>query len=400
MGFSPESDSKFDGRWIAMLFLILYFTAIFVSSFYTDYDQFWADTFRVCTSRPRFLDMHHLTSGLECHRLGYDVLRQNPCEPNKLPMTYPRIWLNLAALGIDQSHSDLLGVLCAMLYFLCAFFIAGKLNTIEGIFYGVILCSPSLMLAVETGNIDLIIFILLSAALLLIKRNRAFSYLIIFFAAVLKYFPISALLVAVKERKRLFWLVGLLIAMFAAYIYFTYDEALLIHSQVQRSTYISFGGFILFRILHHLTHEVTPLLYWRIAFVGTVGAAIVIAYLQAARKRTLAHNVDSIDGFRMTAGIFITSFLLWDNWDYRFIFLVFALPQMWKWIRVKDPLAPITAAALVGIPMTLWLSGGCPPEMNFHTIRSFFVDELINWFLFYYFVYALMATWPYNEKAR
>ena len=65
----------------------------------------------VTTSQPAFLDTHNFTSAMDCSRLGYDVLRLNPCEPNKVAMTYPRIWLGLKWMGIRESHSTPIGIL-------------------------------------------------------------------------------------------------------------------------------------------------------------------------------------------------------------------------------------------------------------------------------------------------
>jgi len=200
-----------------------------------------------------------------------------------------------------------------------------------------------------------------------------------------------------KESKRqALGIILSLCAVFALYIYFTFDEVVLIHDQVQRSTYLSYGGFILFRILQELLKEAglnVPALSVRVAFLFVVLSVLSAVYFLAARK-TIVCNRDRIDGFRMGAVIYITSFLVWDNWDYRLIFLILALPQMFAWLKLREDLSFLSGVALICLPVTLWVGSGWPPDLNFRAINYFFVDELINWFLFSFFLYAFLATLP------
>jgi len=390
-----------DGRWITLLFLATYFSAILVSTLFMKYDLFWAKYLRVCTSKPSFLDMHHLTSGLECTELGYDVLIQNPCEPNKLPMTYPRIWLHLSKLGMNQNHSGVLAVTTIVLFFLFVFRFIGRLNTTEGLFYGIVLCSPPIMLAVETGNIDLIVFLVLGFTLLVSQlqhRFRAISYLLILFAGVLKYFPIAAIISTLKETKRRALLIfTLCIASFSIYIAFTADEFILIHHQVQRSTYLSYGGEILFKIFEDITALSgfsLPHFLWRGAYFASLISVFLFVEFYVRRFQGHAIRSDFIDSFRYGAAIYIVAFVFWDNWDYRLIFLLFALPQILDWSKHQNALGGLSLAVILLLPVALWLSSRWPADMNFRSVNHFFFDEFINWFLFFYMAYALLLTLP------
>jgi hypothetical protein len=93
------------GRWVVIFLVLSYFGSIWVGSHCMPYYVFWRQYLLVTTSQPAFLDTHNFTSAMDCSRLGYDVLRLNPCEPNKVAMTYPRIWLGLKWMGIRESHS-------------------------------------------------------------------------------------------------------------------------------------------------------------------------------------------------------------------------------------------------------------------------------------------------------
>ena len=99
------------GRWVVIFLVLSYFWSIWVGSHCMPYYVFWRQYLLVTTSQPAFLDTHNFTSAIDCSRLGYDVLRLNPCEPNKVAMTYPRIWLGLKWMGIRESHSTPIGIL-------------------------------------------------------------------------------------------------------------------------------------------------------------------------------------------------------------------------------------------------------------------------------------------------
>ena len=53
-----------------------------------------------------FGDLRSVTSGWECTRRGIDVLPANPCDPNKSPANYPRIWMSPAFLGLGQGSTE------------------------------------------------------------------------------------------------------------------------------------------------------------------------------------------------------------------------------------------------------------------------------------------------------
>ena len=61
------------------------------------------------TTHPDFADIRGITSAMESHRLGFDPLVENPRDPFGRAFNYPRAWLGLSPLGLDQSHSTILG---------------------------------------------------------------------------------------------------------------------------------------------------------------------------------------------------------------------------------------------------------------------------------------------------
>jgi hypothetical protein len=111
------------------------------------------------------------------------------------------------------------------------------------------------------------------------------------------------------------------------------------------------------------------------------------AFLLAGRISFLAEKVSSsLDSFRAGASIYVAAFALGSNWDYRLIFLLFTLPQLFAWVKTRSPWGCLSAAALGVMVIALWtssLSG-----------RVAALDEFGNWLLFIYFLVALLITMP------
>lgn len=253
-----SKTSKLDGRFLLLAILIVYFVPIlFATSFFSNYPESWNSCLifpLVPKLLPPFADMRVITAGAECIRLGYNVLIENPCDPWKRPMNYPRIWSITASWGLDQSHTVVLGILCGLLFFILAFVTIERLNYIESLFYALFLCSPSAMLAVERGNNDLIIFIVLALSLLIIKGRiliwRSFAYPLILFAAILKLYPIFALTSCLKEKRRDFPFIFVAISIvFGIYIIGDFESLQLVSKATPRSTFFSYGCKVVFDII-------------------------------------------------------------------------------------------------------------------------------------------------------
>ncbi|MFB2838955.1 hypothetical protein [Floridanema evergladense] len=407
-----SKTSKFDGRFLLLVILILYFLPIlFTSKFFTYYPDSWSDSYLiyplVSKMLPPFADMRVITAGAECIRLGYDVLIKNPCDPWHRPMNYPQIWAILANWGLNQSHTVALGILCGLLFFALTFVTIKRLNYVESLLYALVLCSPSVMLTVERGNNDLIIFIILALSLLAIKgRNliqRSLGYILILFAAILKLYPIFALISCLKEKRRNFFLIFLaLVISFGIYVIGNLESLYLVSKATPRSTFLAYGIKVLFNVFllelsnfSIIVFKQGFIKFFQIVMLIIFNITIFIVILKAydlAKNEEEFHQQESewetnqIDVFRIGASIYLGSYLIGNNWDYRLIFLLFTIPQILAWIKSRNCFAKISGLALVGIILTTWIS--------YDTYRFFYLDEIINWLLFLFYVYTLILTLP------
>jgi len=119
-----------------------------------------------------FLDARIVLAGFESKRLGYDAQLYNPSDPVGRRFANPDFWLALTPLGLTQSHAIFVGIILALLFYISAFKIMGKLTLYEALVYSLILCSPSVMWIVERGNLDIVVYFLLTMSLVPITKSE------------------------------------------------------------------------------------------------------------------------------------------------------------------------------------------------------------------------------------
>ena len=102
--------------------------------------------------------------------------------------------------------------------------------------------------------------------------------------------------------------------------------------------------------------------------------------------------------FLAGAGIYVGSFALTYNFNYRLVFLVLTLPLLLRWSKQRTPLVPWPRLGLTLLVVALWFGAslsfypfGLGAEWE-RLVRDFPYDELINLSLFAYLFAALLVT--------
>lgn len=392
--FFLERPSAADGRIVVVAMVLTYLAVVGISSFFTDYRTFWARYLGVNAHRVLFTDLELLPTALVCAEHGYDPYVANPCDPFGHLFNYPRVWLWLtAASGFTPERVYLFGPGLAILFFASVLISTGKLSAAEGLITGLLLCSPAMMFGVERGNVDLFIFSLVATALLLARRGvpSTIVYAPLVAAAVLKLFPAAAFCISLRERtwKRKLTAMAVLAVLFGVYVFWFRHDMMRIAANTLTSVHDSFGSIVIFTMVRRAWFPHSDLA-WKILHFGSyaaVGACVVGAFLLAGRIPFPAEKASSsLDSFRAGASIYVAAFALGSNWDYRLIFLLFTLPQLFAWVKTRSPWGCLSAAALGVMVIALWtssLSG-----------RLAGLDEFGNWLLFFYFLVALLITMP------
>jgi hypothetical protein len=347
-----------------------------------------------------FFDTRNVTAALECRRLGYDPLVENPCDPWGRAMFYPRVWLLLRWLGLDQSDTLALGVLIGLLFLVALCLLTGRISAGEGVVVALAVCSPAVMLALERANMDVALFSVLVGAVLLWRRgteaSRILSPLLVLVAATGKLYPVLGLPAYLLMRHRRAALAAIACGLlFLVYVALTLDDVRTVATTATQGQYYSYGARILLGQLYHLAAGRD----WQGAStaaqaIAAIPLLLLVVVLWAWFRRWLGPGPREVPeaptaellAFYLGALLYVGTFAVFRNYDYRLIYLLLTLPQLLRWIRqaaVGDPRRSLAALGLVMVVLGLWVGTLSEP------LRL--GDELVSWLVAGLLV-ALSAT--------
>jgi hypothetical protein len=353
-----------------------------------------------------FFDARNLTASWECQRLGYDPLYDNPCDPWRRPLMYLRPWLLLGVFGLDQSHTVALSVVLVAAMFVSFFVLVGRVPLGTGILLAVAACSPAVMLAVERANMDVALFSLVAFSVLLWRRfpsaARIVSPLLILLGATAKVYPAFALPAFVVTRSRVAaWVALLCVAAFGVYVIVHLRDVRHAAQIAIQGDGFSYGARIL---IAHLYHQVGADRWSGPAAMKQLIAAVPVAFAAAAIavriRRRFARRIDqaadttaSLLALHVGALIYLGTFVVANNFDYRLVFLLLTLPQLAAWARTPgDQLSSMSSITLVGILVLLWI-GSLSEWLHLW-------DELASWGVAGLLAAIVAATVPRTRVIR
>ena len=320
-------------------------------------------------SRFTFYDLRSLTTAWECTRRGIDVLPANPCDPGLRPANYPRIWMALSPLGLGEGSTVALGFLVAAVFLAAAVAVLpAAARRGDAVLFALAVCSPAVMLGVERGNVDLLLFALVALAALLLRRGDRFyaSEALLLFAAILKLFPIFAAGVLLRRTRRAVAGFAAVLVVFAVYVLATLGDVRTIERVTPQSSTYSYG-------IRLFDEWLTAGVYWAADHVGAGSlerlglrvwdlglAALIVAAAVLARRRLRAGlpadpgpaAQRDLDLFVAGAGVYVCSYVLFRSFDYRLVFLLLTVPQLLRWARRRGVVALVSLCSLYGV---LWL---------------------------------------------
>jgi hypothetical protein len=394
LGFRPELD----GRLIVLGAVALYVVAVWVIRF------LWGADARPWLGVPSgpslFFDTRNITAALECRRLGYDPLVENPCDPWGRAMFYPRVWLLLRWLGLDQTDTLALGVLIGLLFLVALCLLTGPISAGQGIVVAVAVCSPAVMFALERANMDVVLFSVLVAAVLLWRRgtelSRTISPFLVLVAATGKLYPVFGLPAYLVLRHRRAALAAVACGLlFLAYVAVTLDDVRTVATTATQGQYYSYGARILIGQLYHLAAgqdwQGASMAAQAIAAIPLLLLVVVLWFWfrrrlgPGAGERPQASTAELL-AFYLGALLYVGTFAVFRNYDYRLIYLLLTLPQLLQWVRqdrAGDLRRSMAGLGLVAVVLSLWIGAWSEP------LRL--ADELVSWAVAVLLV-ALSAT--------
>ncbi len=386
-----------------MFVLTILLIAISVSLFVFYDNDFMIRKWQIPMSTGGFWDARQMAMAAESHALGYDPMVENPVNPNGQKLNYPRIWHLLFATGMDQSHTNLIGAITTVIFFIgiAIFWFSKDFDSLTSFFIAVVLLSPPTMLGVERGNIEQIIFLILALALTVNYSSSIKALYLFLFAAVLKLHPIFGILYLLKESKRKFWILLLsALGIFIIYFAFSFNDFMLVFKTTPKGVGSSFGINVWWMGLRHGRFFNLPLSDSIVLFLKILSYAAALLILLSTmvisvrkKDRKLLSEAPYIDSFRVGASIYMGCFLLMNTIDYRLIFIVFVIPQIVAWLREKEKdIALVSKITLAAMLFSLWSTTFVKRFLGRNI--TFLMEEFTNWIMLAGLLYLFFSSLP------
>jgi hypothetical protein len=312
-------------KYLLLIFYIAVVAAIILSLFLIGWTKTWSFLF-VPTLQPYYADLRTVQGLIFSMSHGFDPYFSNPGDPWGRTLNYPSIWIfiaNIFSLHLEWNYLIFVSAYVFVYIIICLFLI----YKYPSICLLLIILSGSSLLAIERGNIDLIIFNLLYISSV---APIFLSLLLIIFATILKIYPIFSIISIYNNKKIL--LFSLLIA--SLYFASRVPELLKIINNTPVSSYISYGapsiakalanklyGLTSFKIITLLNHSLL-IAFFLIAIAFVVGKNKEINSLFQCKL----YSENELKLFLIGSSIYLFTFIISSNWDYRLIFLIFCIP--------------------------------------------------------------------------
>jgi hypothetical protein len=398
-----------NGKTILIAAGLLIWVAIIWSFFANGYLQTWS-LWQVPAKTPIFLDFRLIPGSAETFRSGIDPAVSNPNDPLERLFNYPKIWYLLFNTGISQGDTVWICIVLLILFFLTVFAFPEKLRVRDTLLLLVIVFSPACMLLYERGNVDLIFFILTGLMILTLSRWPVVAIGILAVASFFKLFPFFAIAGFLQENKKRFYVLSsTAAAIFLCYLVFSVDSLKASWQLTWRSTDISYGVYIIFDLLHDYVRfyllQIVPenQIQAVLAILPHLTAFVVLAgmFFLAIRQK-ISFPISSernLVAFRVGAAIYVGTFLLGNNWNYRLAFLIFLIPQLSQWLFAsprKHRWMYWGMFAVIFVSCWNMLIGYAflkifPGDYEF---RLLIFDEVANWGVFAGLAFLLFASAP------
>ena len=350
----------------------------------TDAWKIW----NIPTIQPPFIDARIITASAESYQSGFNPEIENPRDPYGRLFNLPSVWKILFLTGINQSHTNILaGILISFFCFGLISF-AGRLNHPSALIFVLCAFTPPILLAFERGNVDLLIFLVCALALIWLNKSPLISVIFLGLAGILKIFPVFGLVALLHLDRRQFTRYSAWLAMvFGSYCLLTFENFRRVFANTEVGSELSYGLGVLPFYIEKTSGSYEYAIIANLLSVFLAMLIVLLSLYWVARPdyklgQDLFHHLPA---FRLGAGIYLGTFLLGNNWDYRLMFLLFTIPQLVDWIT-QSRVAKPTLLAIIFSFSYLWVYKVLP--------FAYFIDELANWVVFAGLFYLLTASFP------
>ena len=275
---------------------------------------------------------------LKCGELGISISQECTLIPsgNAKISTHPRIWIYLFdILNLKNTLIYNLSIITLLtLYFYTLIsFIVNTNHRLTKLFLVVLCFSTSNFIMIERLSTDLIIFLLVY--FLLNQKNKILQSFIIFIGFVLKYYPIFLISLLIEKKRDIFIFVFFVLF----FIFFFYYEEIKLanNSIVEMALPIAYGSRTMLKAFFHLSEEYNFFLnnqninFFRNLVILMFSTYAFLLIIVGYKEKILININNKIDKFFLSgASIYVGTFIIGANVDYRLMFLILTIPYLMK----------------------------------------------------------------------
>jgi hypothetical protein len=154
-----------------------------------------------------FVDVGGSLAAWDCARHGIGVILADPCDVLHRPYNYSPLWMAFSAIPLGVRNIAIVGWSADLLFLLSLALLPRPCRPLELLLILAATLSTMVAFAVERANPDILLFMMVLGAGLLAEGRlcaRLIGYSIAVLAALIKYYPIMALIILFRERTRRF----------------------------------------------------------------------------------------------------------------------------------------------------------------------------------------------------
>ena len=295
---------------ICMIFLIYLF----------GWHNFW-ENIGINTISPNFYDfrkVQQLSQTINLDNYNYQFIYT---DSTVYPFNYPFLWIYIGKfLKLQNELNFNIFILLFISLYIFTFFINIKKHNYS--IYILLFLSNSSLLLIERGNVDIIIYVLLFLSL---KLNSEFLRLCLYtLLSIIKIFP-TVLLFAFKKLNFKYVLSYFFICIIILFILRHDLKYILINTPVPALGSYGIKSFHKLSI-ERLNLHISSIYFYILFFI------LFLLFFKFFYKKIMINNTSDYDylSFKVGASVFVFTFILMGNFDYRLIFLIFCIPLVYN----------------------------------------------------------------------
>ena len=337
-----------------------------------------------------FEDWNVIISAIQCENLGYDVFLENPCDKGGRKHVYGSLFL---LIPFFEKYSSL--YLIYFPYFTILVFISiivfhfNLRNFLDLILCVLFIFSPSLLLAIERFNNDILIFLILLFTCY--SRSNFTNLILVSLASMAKFYPIVSAVVLLFRGKFIFKLfyILLFLSLIILFLYIDIDNLKKIFSTKSQFT----GSWALSFSIYNFVTLLSPLQVYMsklnlLIFILIFTFFLILGTYFMCKEINILKNFGFNDYksrlFFLGLIICVFVYFVFNNYYYREIFLFFIIPYLL--IKKNDHyLMKFIIYFLIGRHLIFLTS-------NYLYLKKYLTDYLIHFLSFKAFLDLILIS--------